>query len=177
MQMKKLNIIVVMLLIVVSAIVPARASQEMAKHEEHKGKTRQTTEATAEEATETTTEAPKQSYSLYDYQLLAQIIAAEAGADYVSHNTRLYVGSVVLNRVNSPLFPDTVEGVLWQPGQYYSCITDTFWSFEPSDDCKQVAEYLLTHGSVLPANVLYQANFRQGSGVFCESDTIYFCYQ
>ena len=176
MQMKKLNIIVVvMLLIVVGAIVPARASQELAKHEEHKGKARQTTEQA--ETTETTTEAPKQSYNLYDYQLLAQIIAAEAGSDYVSHNTRLYVGSVVLNRVNSPLFPDSIEGVLWQHGQYYSCITDTFWSFEPSEDCKQVAEYLLTHGSVLPANVLYQANFRQGSGVFCESDTIYFCYQ
>lgn len=175
MQKRKLNIIVVVMLLIVVGVVPAKASQEMAKHEEHKGKARQTTEQA--ETTEATTEEPKANYSLYDYKLLAQIIAAEAGAEYVSHNTRLYVGSVVLNRVQSPLFPDTVEGVLWQPGQYYSCIVDTFWSYEPSEDCKQVAEYLLTHGSVLPANVLYQANFQQGSGVFCESDTIYFCYQ
>lgn len=53
---------------------------------------------------------------LGDMELLAQLIQAEAGNQSL-YGKRL-VADVVLNRVRSPLFPDTVEEVIFQEGQF-----------------------------------------------------------
>lgn len=56
-----------------------------------------------------------------DYHLLARIISAEArGEPYVG---QVAVGAVVLNRVEHPSFPDSVSGVVYQPGAF-TAITD-----------------------------------------------------
>lgn len=56
-----------------------------------------------------------------DYYLLARIISAEArGEPYVG---QVAVGACVLNRVDHPSFPDTVAGVVYQPGAF-TAITD-----------------------------------------------------
>ena len=56
-----------------------------------------------------------------DYQLLARIISAESrGEPYIG---QVAVGAVVLNRVNHPSFPDTIAGVVYQPGAF-TAITD-----------------------------------------------------
>ena len=56
-----------------------------------------------------------------DYQLLARIISAEArGEPYIG---QVAVGAVVLNRVEHPSFPDTIAGVVYQPGAF-TAITD-----------------------------------------------------
>lgn len=50
--------------------------------------------------------------------LLASIIESEAaGEPYVG---KLAVGAVILNRVASPMFPDTLAGVIFQPGAFES---------------------------------------------------------
>jgi N-acetylmuramoyl-L-alanine amidase len=60
-------------------------------------------------------------YSRSDYNLLARVISAEArGEPYVG---QVAVGAVILNRVQSPLFPDTIPGVIYQPGAF-TCLTD-----------------------------------------------------
>lgn len=56
-----------------------------------------------------------------DMALLAQLAEAEAG-NQDEYGMRL-VCDVVLNRVKSPEFPDTIEEVIYQPGQF-SCIYD-----------------------------------------------------
>ena len=53
---------------------------------------------------------------LGDMELLAQLVHAEAGNQSL-YGKRL-VADVVLNRVRSPLFPDTVEEVIFQEGQF-----------------------------------------------------------
>lgn len=53
---------------------------------------------------------------LADIELLAQLIEAEAGNQDL-HGRRL-VGDVVLNRVRSPRFPNTIEEVIFQRGQF-----------------------------------------------------------
>lgn len=58
------------------------------------------------------------SYEVSDIEILAHLINGEAGADWCSDTTRYYVGSVVLNRVNSNEFPDSIYGVVFQSGQY-----------------------------------------------------------
>ena len=56
-----------------------------------------------------------------DYYLLARIISAEArGEPYIG---QVAVGAVVLNRVEHPSFPDSVSGVVYQPGAF-TAITD-----------------------------------------------------
>lgn len=60
-------------------------------------------------------------YSQSDYQLLARVISAEArGEPFVG---QVAVGAVILNRVDSPLFPNTIAGVVYQPGAF-TCLTD-----------------------------------------------------
>lgn len=56
-------------------------------------------------------------YTDEELELLALVIYQEAGADYCSDDTRLKVGTVVMNRVASDAYPDTVREVVLQPAQ------------------------------------------------------------
>jgi hypothetical protein len=122
---------------------------------------------------------PGDTVSIEDIDLLAHLIYAEAGSSWIKDETLYYVGSVVLNRVNSDQFPNTLYDVIYQtePCIQYACIVDGNIEKEPTPRCYEVAEDLLKNGSVLPENVLYQASFKQGSGVYSYQDTLYFCYQ
>lgn len=60
-------------------------------------------------------------YSSTDVNLLARIISAEARGE--SYTGQVAVGAVVLNRVRHPSFPDTIAGVIYQPGAF-TAITD-----------------------------------------------------
>ena len=77
----------------------------------------------------------------------------------------VYVGSVVINRMNSSYFPNTIGTVVYQPGQYACVGTHNFNN--PSPTAYAVADYLIANGSQLPPFVLYQSAFSQGGGVFC----------
>lgn len=50
--------------------------------------------------------------SEHDYQILCRIVEAEAGGEDI--NGRILVANVILNRMESPIFPGTVEGVVFQ---------------------------------------------------------------
>lgn len=118
----------------------------------------------------------------YDLELLACVIYQEAGCDWISDNTRMMVGNVVLNRVNSDLFPNTIEEVLLQSGQYgeYSW-TGIRWldsaQYEPwaVERAYRCAQRLLEGERVLEDDVIWQAGFIQGYEVAAYSDGIYFC--
>jgi len=51
-----------------------------------------------------------------DIDLLAAIIECEAGGEI--YEGKVAVGAVVMNRVKSPVFPDTVVGVIYAPRQF-----------------------------------------------------------
>lgn len=107
--------------------------------------------------------------------ILARIIETEVGAPYLDDSLSYEVGSVFLNRVKSDRFPDTFYEVAHQQGQYANA-GSAVWYNEPSDRSKQIAQELLEHGSCLPAEVVWQANFKQGNGVYLYHSGIYFCY-
>lgn len=111
-----------------------------------------------------------------ELEMLAHLIGGEAGADWCKDEMLYYVGSVVLNRMNSKDFPNTMEGVIFQKGQY-ACTWDGNYNRTPSERCYRIAEQLLTYGSVLPENVVFQAEFKQGSGVYEKVQNMYFCYK
>lgn len=114
-----------------------------------------------------------------DLYLLSHLIAGEAND--CSTLMKQYVGSVVLNRVADPRFPDTLEEVINQPGQY-SCTWDGNFGKEPNEDTLEVAKELLESGSILDPCVIFQAEFVQGQGVYDSiydptmNTTMYFCY-
>lgn len=113
-------------------------------------------------------------YTDEDLELLAHLLNGESGADWCSDEMVYGVGSVALNRVNSSEFPDTLEEVIYQPGQY-ACVNDGNFEKEPSERCYQIAEELLLNGSVFPEDVVFQAEFRQGSEVYSKVQNMYFC--
>lgn len=113
--------------------------------------------------------------------LLAKIVHAEAGSNWLTEEHRQLVASVVINRVNSPEFPNSIYNVIHQKGQYAPVGTKYFNNLKPSRKCVFSALKVLASGSVAPSNVVFQANFKQGSGVYKSIydkrlGTTYFCY-
>lgn len=111
-----------------------------------------------------------------DYQYLLMIIVGEA--QNCSRQEQMYVGSVVLNRLHSSWFPkqNTIKQVATAKGQY-ACMRDGNAYKTPTETNKEVALELLKNGSVLPENVVFQALFKQGNGVYCKINKTYFCYK
>ena len=58
----------------------------------------------------------KKSYKKSDLRLMASIINCEAGGE--SYQGKLAVGIVVMNRVSSKAFPNTIRKVIYQRGQF-----------------------------------------------------------
>lgn len=103
--------------------------------------------------------------SFEDLYLLSKIMYAEAGSYWLSDEWKMCVGEVVLNRVASPEFPDTIREVLEQPGQYYGKNCRYFDTLQPSELCVRLAVRLLEGERVMDdLSVVFQANFPQGSG-------------
>lgn len=120
----------------------------------------------------------EKTYSDNDLYILSHIISAEAGN--CSEDMMIAVGSVVLNRVEDERFPDTIEEVVFQPGQYSPTWNGTYYA-EPTDEAVEVAEMLLTDGSQIDESVVWQAEFVQGVGIYEVIESpwgtkMYFCY-
>jgi N-acetylmuramoyl-L-alanine amidase len=56
-----------------------------------------------------------------DVDLLARVISAEARGE--PYSGQVAVGAVILNRVEHPSFPNTIAGVVYQPGAF-TCMVD-----------------------------------------------------
>ena len=76
-------------------------------------------------------------FSSSDVYLLAKVIAAEARGE--GYTGQVAVGAVVLNRVDSSSFPDTVAGVVYQKGAF-SAVTDSNWSVSPDASSRKAAQ-------------------------------------
>lgn len=53
-----------------------------------------------------------------EYIILCNAVAHEAGCYWIDEYDKAKVVEVIMNRVNSPRFPNTIEGVLTQPYQF-----------------------------------------------------------
>lgn len=77
------------------------------------------------------------SMSASDTNLLARVISAEARGE--SYEGQVAVGAVVLNRIEHSSFPDTMAGVIYQPGAF-SCLNDSNWNQPVSASAKKAAQ-------------------------------------
>ena len=132
-------------------------------------------------------------YTDEDIRILATTVYYEAGG--TTEQLRTYVAQVVLNRVADSRFPSTIYGVITQPGQYagnYVTASAT-QSIKDKDakngtynwaTCVTSAKKAMMGQVDMPSNVVFQANFKQGKGVWKAiyynsgyfASTSYYCY-
>ena len=117
----------------------------------------------------------KNSVSNKDVLNLARIIHAENGG-HEDDEALLLTGVVVLKRVKSKNYPNTIIGVISQKGQYSTYADGKFWN-EPSKRSLKIAKKLLTTDMAdkYPDNLVYQAEFSQGKSVYKKLVYEYFC--
>ena len=106
---------------------------------------------------------------------LARIIQAENGG-HEDDEALLLTGVVVLKRVKSKYYPDTIMGVISQKGQYSTYADGKFWN-EPSKRSMRIAKKLLSTDIAddYPDNLVFQAEFEQGRTVYKKLGYEYFC--
>lgn len=76
------------------------------------------------------------SYTSSDLYLLAKCIYAEARGE--SYTGQVAVGAVILNRVASSAFPNTISGVIYQKGAF-TCVSDGQINLEPNQTAMNAA--------------------------------------
>jgi spore germination cell wall hydrolase CwlJ-like protein len=108
-------------------------------------------------------------------ELLAHLIYSEVGDE--GEESMWYAGSVVINRIQHHEYPNNLYDVVYQKGQYEVTWNGGLYKETPSDIAYEVAAELLNSGSILPEDVLYQAEFTQGSGVYDKIGNTYYCYK
>lgn len=111
-----------------------------------------------------------------EINLLAEVIYWENWFTDKDKRAAYLTGAVVMNRVNSPLWPNTVKAVLHQKGQYST--VKYFYTKEIPQECYDMARDIYKNGTPdVPYNVVFQATFVQGFGDW--GDPIngeHFCY-
>ena len=111
--------------------------------------------------------------------IIARVVQGEAGACPVEH--QIAVAAVVVNRINSPLFPSTAREVVAQPGQYTTLYLRGF--DRTTRACYEAAKIALDGTDDVPDDVIWQAQFPQGTEVWWASyvdtgwwqSTTFFC--
>lgn len=137
-----------------------RKREEEQKRREEEEKRRQEQAENGEEPDEPTEDDTSQPASTEDLELLACIIQCEAeGEPYVG---KLAVGSVVMNRVESSSFPNTIMGVIYQSGQFSPVASGRMaarLAAGANSECRQAAQEVLNGNITVP--YLY---FRRDNG-------------
>lgn len=93
-------------------------------------------------------------YSQNDIQLMANAVHGEArGESYVG---QVAVAAVILNRVNSPSFPNSVSGVIFEPGAFTAVADGQIWLTPDETSKKAVIDAI--NGWDPTGNAIYYFN-------------------
>lgn len=108
---------------------------------------------------------------------LAQLMYAENGAAEEDDCVFL-TGIVVVKRMKSKKYPDTLEGVISQKGQYSTYQTGKI-DCRPDERCLEFAEEILRFDlqKDYPDNLVFQAEFPQGRKIYKQFGHEYFCLE
>lgn len=77
--------------------------------------------------------------------MLCNLVGREYGSDYVPISEKAKVVAVVMNRVNSPLFPNTIYEVLTQPYQFSGYVASDVYSCQVTDSVIESVNYYFGH--------------------------------
>lgn len=127
-------------------------------------------------------------YTDDDVRIVATVVYNEAWYDCTDRHREL-VAAVIFNRVNSPIFPDTVYDVICQKGQYSPAYTVENGKYHNKatknedawNTCVEIAKKALNGGVECPEKVVFQSNYSNlGKGHYeihkTSYSTTYFAY-
>ena len=111
-----------------------------------------------------------------EVDLLAEVIYWENWHTDKEHLAAYYTGAVVMNRVRSGAWPDTVKAVLYQKGQYST--TKYFYTKELPAEFYDMARDIYKNGTPeVPENVIFQSmQPKLGRGHWKTINGEYFAY-
>ena len=104
-----------------------------------------------------------------DENLLARIIYGESRGE--PYTGQVAVGAVILNRVASPLFPNTVSGVIYQAGAF-DAVSDGQINMTPNDTARRAARDAL-NGWDPTGGCLYYYNPKTATSRWMLSKTVH----
>lgn len=114
-------------------------------------------------------------YTQEDVNLLAEVIYWENWHTDKEHLAAYYTGAVVMNRVKSKEWPNSIEAVLYERGQYST--TKYFFTEEIPAEVYEMAERILRDGTDdVPEGVIFQS-MRPLGKVWKKVNTDYFCFE
>ena len=169
----------------------AQTSQTQTQTSQTQAQTQETQQQTQTQETQQQTQAPETqaqtkapetqapSASSDDAYLLACLVYCEAGNQ--SYDGQLAVANVVLNRVKSPLFPNTISEVIYQSGQFSPASSGSLartLSNGPTDSCIQAANDALAGNNNI-GNYLFFNNFgapSNASSYYWLGDHVFYTY-
>ena len=105
-------------------------------------------------------------------EILARIVYLEARGECAEG--RQAVAEVVLNRVQSDAFPDTVAEVVFQPGQFSTA--DDLADAEPGENEYAAVDQAAEGPAALPEGVVYFSRNPQNDRIFGQIGNHWFCY-
>lgn len=164
-------------------LLKAEAAPEPTLHHPMEEITPPTEAATIATEPETEPVETEPTYTAEELEMLALVIYQEAGADWCSDDTRLMVGTVVMNRIADPRFPDTMYGVITEERAYGELHwTGIVWPGKASHPTEAhaverayaIAERILLGERTLPEDVIFQSEYIMGE-IVAVSDGMYFC--
>jgi len=79
----------------------------------------------------------KYTVNLKEMELLARVVYSEARGE--PYKGQVAVAAVVMNRLKSNQFPDTISGVIFQPGAFTAVDDGQFW-LTPNDSAYKAAK-------------------------------------
>lgn len=112
-----------------------------------------------------------------EIDILARIVYFEAGSSWISDRHQQLVACVLLNRCNDDRFPNTIKENVYKKGQY-ACSGKLYSVSKSSipERCYENAK-AAAYGLVeCPSNIIFQAQFKQGKGVYEHIGNTYFCF-
>ena len=100
----------------------------------------------------------------YEYIMLCNAVAYEAGSDWIPTSEKAKVAEVIMNRVASPDFPDTIYDVLTQEGQFvgvWNYVTLTDYSYKVTEDVKSAVTIALESGYINHGYLFFEGDGTQ----------------
>lgn len=77
--------------------------------------------------------------------LLCNAVASEYSSDWVSVYDKACVVATIVNRVNSPQYPNDIESVLTQPNQFSGYWASDYYYSSVTDSCIAAVDYYYAH--------------------------------
>lgn len=96
----------------------------------------------------------KYKVSKSDFVQLCNLVGREYGSDFVLEKEKALVCLTVLNRVESEHFPDTIEAVISQPGQYEGELSRGYYSDKVTESVRE-AVMMTLNGEIEPNDYIF----------------------